>query len=81
MYFSLLLGMTWFIGILFFLDDMNLQDNPPKDVPKIFKREIMNNIHAYGQNHAHNITVKSTLPYKAFDHKSSDPRKRRKPLQ
>ena len=64
-----------------FLEDMNLQHNTPKDVPKSFKCAIMNNIRAYGHNHAHYITVKSTLPYKAFDHKSSDPRERRKPLQ
>jgi hypothetical protein len=64
-----------------FLEDMNLQHNTPKDVPKIFKREITINIRAYGQNHAHYITVKSTLPYKAFDHKSSEDRQRRKLLQ
>ena len=57
---------------------MNLQHNTPKDVPKIFKCEIMNNIRAYSQNHAHYITVKSTLPYKAFDHKSSESRGIRK---
>jgi hypothetical protein len=60
---------------------MNLQHNTPKDVPKISKREIMINIHAYGHNHAHYITVKSTLPYKAFDHKSFESRGIKKPLQ
>ena len=64
-----------------FLDEMNLQHNTPIDVPKSFKREIMNNIRAYSQHHAHYITVKSTLPYKEFDHKSSESRGIRKPLQ
>ncbi len=50
-------------------------------MPKIFKREIMNIICAYGHNHAHYITVKSILPYKAFDHNSSERRGTRKPLQ
>ena len=63
------------------LADMNLLHNVPIDVPKAFKREILNNIQAYNNTNTHHITVKSTFPFTAINHKSFEHRGKGQELQ
>ena len=60
---------------------MNLLHNVPIDVPKSFKREILKNIQAYNNTNTHHITVKSTFPFTAIDHKSTEHRGKGQELQ